>query len=145
MIHLFRDPISGQYGLRQFRRTDGSYAHFLPIENDVRPDAIKGHGTAVILLGNDEKQNTIQPPVGSASPSRWISKYINTRYFVFPSGVTVKAREGWDYLHNSKEWTPDDITTALSEEALTTAVMQRYHIHFAVKRELSLKLGALNT
>lgn len=43
---------------------------------------------------------------------------------------------------NRKDWTPVDIDNALSEEALTAAVMQRYHIHTAVRRELSLKMGA---
>jgi hypothetical protein len=34
-------------------------------------------------------------PPGAASPSRWVGKYLNTRYFRFPPGITVKAREGW--------------------------------------------------
>ncbi len=97
MIHLCRDSISGQYGLRQWKRADGSYSHFLPIENDVKPDLIKDHGTVVILLGNEDKENTLEPPPGSASPSRWISKYINTRYFCFPELINIRAREGWSY------------------------------------------------
>ena len=36
-------------------------------------------------------------PDGAISPSRWISKYLNTRYFRFPDGVSLKAREGWDF------------------------------------------------
>ena len=45
-------------------------------------------------------------------------------------------------LANSKEWSQLDIEKARSEEALTAAVMQRYHVHFAVKRELGSKLGS---
>ena len=45
-------------------------------------------------------------------------------------------------LVNSKEWTQEDIEKALSEEALTAAVMQRYHVHYAVRRELGSKLGS---
>ena len=41
-----------------------------------------------------------------------------------------------------KEWTPDEIGRALSEEALTACVMQRYHVHLAVKRELGAKIGS---
>lgn len=97
MIHLYRDKAEGQYGLRQWQHSDGSYAHYLPLEDDVRPELIDGHGTKVVLIGQDTDANTMQAPLGAASPSRWISKYINTRYFSFPDGVTVKAREGWEY------------------------------------------------
>jgi hypothetical protein len=54
----------------------------------------------------------------------------------------VEAVMGVQGLMNSKEWSQTDIDAALSEEALTTAVMQRYHVHFAVKRELASKVGS---
>ncbi len=54
----------------------------------------------------------------------------------------VETVMGVQGLVNSKEWTHADVDTALSEEALTAAVMQRYHVHFAVKRELGSKLGS---
>jgi len=54
----------------------------------------------------------------------------------------VETIIGVQSLINRKDWTQMDIDKSLSEEALTTAVMQRYHIHTAVRRELSLKLGA---
>jgi hypothetical protein len=94
-IHLWRDPIMGQYGLRQMKRPDNTFAHFSAIEETVKPDLIQKHGTKVVLLGNSQDQNTMEQPAGAASPSRWVSKYLNTRYFRFPAGVTVKAREGW--------------------------------------------------
>jgi hypothetical protein len=46
-------------------------------------------------------------------------------------------------LKDSKRWTSEDIGRALSEEALTSAVMSRYHIDLAVKRALGAKLGSL--
>ena len=52
---------------------------------------------------------------------------------------------GIQALKDSKEWSIDDIEKALSEEALTTAVMQRYHVNNSVKRELGSKLGRLAT
>ncbi len=55
----------------------------------------------------------------------------------------VETVIGVQALQNSREWTHQDIDQALSVEALTAAVMQRYHIHFAVKRELGVKLGSL--
>lgn len=97
MIQMYRDSVTQQYGLKQWRRSDGSYGHFLPIDDDVKPTLINDHGTCVILLGNSESENTMQAPPASPSPSRWISKYLNTRYFEFPEGISLKAREGWDY------------------------------------------------
>ena len=44
---------------------------------------------------------------------------------------------------SSREWNTADINSALSEEALTTAVQQRYHVHLSVKRSLGAKLGSL--
>ena len=55
----------------------------------------------------------------------------------------VETVIGVQALRNDKEWPARSIEVALSEEALTAAVMQRYHVHFAVKRELGIKLGAL--
>ncbi len=53
----------------------------------------------------------------------------------------VETVIGVQQLKGSKEWPPDDIERALSSEALTSAVMQRYHIHIASKRDLGAKLG----
>jgi hypothetical protein len=95
MIHLWRDPATAQYGLRRFERPDGSYGHYTSIEDLAKPDQIKDHGTKIILYGNAESDDTLTAPEGSASPSRWISKYLNGRYFRFPDSVDVRAREGW--------------------------------------------------
>ncbi len=98
MIHLWRNPTTGEYGLKQFERGNGEYGHYIEIEDDLKNPIIKDHGTIVVLLGRSPKDDTIQCPQGVPSPSRWISKYLNTRYFRFPEGITVKAREGWEYL-----------------------------------------------
>ena len=39
----------------------------------------------------------MKAPAGAASPSRWIAKYLNTRFFRFPAEINVKAREGWEH------------------------------------------------
>jgi hypothetical protein len=96
MIQLEKNPRTGEYGLLQFELKDGTYSHYLPLDPAVRPEQITDHGTKVILLGAKKSDVTIVPPPDVASPSRWISKYLNTRYFQFPDGLTVKAREGWD-------------------------------------------------
>jgi len=95
MIHLWRNPTSGTYGLRQVKLPGGKFAHWAPISDDVKPPQIKDHGTMVILLGNASEADTIAPPPGAASPSRWIARYLNSRFFSFPEGISVKAREGW--------------------------------------------------
>ena len=97
MIHLWRDIDTGQYGLKQFELPDGSYAHWVRVEDTIKPSQIDDHGTMVVLLGNDLDDNTMQAPPAAASPSRWVGRYLNTRYFRFPAGVTVKAREGWEH------------------------------------------------
>jgi hypothetical protein len=53
----------------------------------------------------------------------------------------VETVIGIQALRSSKVWSSPDIEKALSEEGLTAAAMQRYHVHFAVKRELGSKLG----
>jgi hypothetical protein len=103
MIHLWRDPETGVYGLRQFSRPDGTFGHWAYVQDDIKPDAIKDHGTMVILLGNETDEDTMQAPEGAPSPSRWIARYLNTRYFQFPEGVVVKAREGWEYPRSNKD------------------------------------------
>jgi hypothetical protein len=103
MIHLWRDPENGVYGLRQFARPDSSYGHWAYVQDDIKPNAIKDHGTMVVLLGNETDQDTMQAPENAASPSRWIARYLNTRYFQFPEGVSVRAREGWEYPRSNKD------------------------------------------
>jgi hypothetical protein len=93
MTHLWRDPQSGQYGLRRREREDGSYEDYWRISDDVKPKAIGDHGTMVVLLGNDENEETTAAPKEAATPSWWVGRYLNTRYLRFPEGVTVKARE----------------------------------------------------
>ena len=50
---------------------------------------------------------------------------------------------GVQALHGSQEWTPKDMAEALSQEALTAATMQRYHVDVAVNWALGAKLGTL--
>lgn len=50
---------------------------------------------------------------------------------------------GIQALRNSPEWGSDQVRLALSEEALTAAVMARYHVYLAMKREIATKLGSV--
>jgi hypothetical protein len=103
MIHLWRDPDTAQYGLKQFELPDGSYAHWVHVEDTIKPEPIDENGTMVVLLGNDLDDDTMQAPKGALSPSRWVARYLNTRYFRFPDGVEVRAREGWEYPRSNTD------------------------------------------
>ena len=50
---------------------------------------------------------------------------------------------GIQSLKDSREWTVEDIARSWSEEALTAAVMPRYHVDQAIKRTLGQRLGSL--
>lgn len=97
MIHLWRDPDTGNYGLRQLALPDGGVGYWAYVDDDVRPSVIDKNGTMVVLLGDETDGDTMTPPEGTASPSRWITRYLNTRYFRFPEKITVRAREGWQF------------------------------------------------
>jgi hypothetical protein len=95
MIHLWRNPDTGTYGLRQLGLPGGKFNHWGPVDDALRPKHISDHGTMVILLGNDPEDDTMKAPEGTPTPSRWVARYLNMRFFEFPKGVTVRAREGW--------------------------------------------------
>jgi len=103
MIHFWKDPQTGDYGLMQMQRPDDSWGHWAHVESAVKPDMIDTRGTKVVLYGWANDSNTMTPPEGAASPSRWVTKYLNTRYFRFPKNITVKAREGWENDRSDKD------------------------------------------
>jgi len=53
----------------------------------------------------------------------------------------VETVIGVQQMRGSKEWGPEEIERALSSEALTSAVMQRYHVYIACRRDLGAKFG----
>jgi hypothetical protein len=92
MIHLRKDPLTGDYGLVRF--DNGEF--WTHIQNDVKPEPIEEHGTMIVLLGNSPDEATVEPPPAVRMPRKWILRYINSRFFKFPAGVTISVREGWD-------------------------------------------------
>lgn len=91
MIWLWFDPAAGVYGLKRWGKR-----LWLPVPRGWKPKAIRRHGTTVVLLGNSDDDNTMAPPAGTPMKSRWVLRYLNARYFRFPRGVQIKAREGWE-------------------------------------------------
>ena len=57
----------------------------------------------------------------------------------------VETILGIQAMRNSKEWSDADIEKSLSEESLTAVVMQRYHVNYAVRRELGAKFGKIGS
>jgi hypothetical protein len=53
----------------------------------------------------------------------------------------VETVIGVQQMRGSKEWGPEEIEKALLPEALTSAVMQRYHVYIACRRDLGAKFG----
>jgi hypothetical protein len=103
MIHLWRDPRNQQYGLRQIERPDDSFGHYADVDDTIKPNLIDQHGTRIVLYGMTDDSDTMKAPAGAPSPSRWVSKYLNSRYFRFPDGIVVRAREGWEYPRSNKD------------------------------------------
>jgi hypothetical protein len=103
MIHLWRDSTSERYGLRQFELPDGSFEHCGSVADEAKPENIKENGTRVVLIGMTDEADTMMAPTNAPSPSRWVAKYLNGRYFKFPEGVTIKAREGWTFPRSDKD------------------------------------------
>jgi hypothetical protein len=94
MIHLWFDPEERVYGLKRWEKNKGEFWAY--VSDDLRPPQIKDHGTVVVLLGRADEDNTMDAPSGTPMRSRWILRYLNTRYFRFPNGIIVRAREGWE-------------------------------------------------
>lgn len=94
MIHLWFDADAGVYGLKRWPKNNGEFWAY--VSDDLKPAQIASHGTMVVLLGKSDDDNTMEPPPGTPMRSRWILRYLNTRYFTFPEGVTVRTREGWE-------------------------------------------------
>ena len=103
MAYLFLSPKSDRYGLMNLTPGEENKTHTLAILDEEKPVTrdsgrllIDSFGTKVTLMGNQRGDSTMYPPDGVGPRSRWVTRYLNTRYFKFPEDIEVKAREGWD-------------------------------------------------
>ena len=84
-IHLWRSPVTNQYGLQRYTLPDGTFDHWGYLDDAVKPtEVISEHGTKVVLLGNYDEDDTVGAPKGAPSPSRWVVRFLNTRYLSLP-------------------------------------------------------------
>jgi hypothetical protein len=91
MIHVCKDD-EGDFGLKPIPDADG-LTDFVPaIRDDVKPALIESHGTRVVLLGEDEDDNTCRPPEGEDAHTEWLIKTLNRRYYRFPANIEISAR-----------------------------------------------------
>ena len=93
-VWLRRDEASRGYGLRQFPIDEELFSYHPAVPQKYKPLIVHGHGTQVILLGRSESEDTTRAPEGIADSPTWISKYLNSRYYCFPCGVTIRVHEG---------------------------------------------------
>ena len=93
-VWLCRDDASGDYGLRQFRIDEDVFCHHPAVPPQFKPLIVDGHGTQVILMGRSESEDTTKAPEGIVDSPTWIARYLNSRYYCFPCGVTIRVHEG---------------------------------------------------
>lgn len=65
----------------------------VPLGNEIkkRYRPIRSNGTAVTLLGKSNRENTVRAPKGFTG-SKWLCKYLNSRYFELPLDITLRVR-----------------------------------------------------
>jgi len=95
VVHLRYDPDAKVYGLMRCENNGGEF--WSPLSDEFKPKEIDTHGTKVIFHGNDVDEDTMEGPKGVVAPARWVARHLNTRYFRLPAGVSLRAREGWQY------------------------------------------------
>jgi hypothetical protein len=90
MIHAWKDK-QGRYGLKALPGPNNSLVYVLPLSDEAKPPEIKDHGTVVILLGQHKDDRTLYAPVGMLNQSRWITFYLNSRYFNLSEKIALYA------------------------------------------------------
>ena len=123
MIWVMSDSVTGEYGLRNFEAVDAESGEVRiedvvsPFFDDehgcdwasVKPDWIAGHGTAIVLLGDEPTTNTVlgDPNRVGEADIKGVSTYLNRRIW----DTSVDAEITVDELRQS-----DPKTWPVSEE-----------------------------
>jgi hypothetical protein len=105
MLHFARDPASGSYGLVPIGDRGDDNEFVVPCPDEYMPDAIKksGHGTKIVLMGNSEDENTLEPPMRMPGGEGWLLRYLNTRYFHIPENIKVSVRTRYGAIRKDYE------------------------------------------
>lgn len=113
MIWVMADPATGEYGLRNFEAVDAESGEVRieevvsPFFDDqhgcdwasVKPDWIEGHGTVIVLLGDDPNGSTVvgDPNRPGEADIKGVSTYLNRRIWDIADGTQITV----DELRNS--------------------------------------------
>lgn len=101
MVISFNEE-KGIYGINGYDH-EGSFHLVTPIRPHDKPKEIDESGTVVTLLGMTQEQDTMAPIPGiGGSKEAWITYYLNSRYFCFPSGIEIWSRTGYDRIGDPK-------------------------------------------
>src|SRR5437773_4594466 len=119
---------------------DGSYNLALPAPGGWRPRQIDSHGTMVVFLGRDAAEDTRCAPPGLPSPREWIFRYLNERFFRFPTRITVQVRDRYDRPEDRKHFALLTITGMekyLSSRAKVSGVtdLDDVRVHWCIMRD----------
>jgi len=94
MVWFWKDPLSGEYGLREFKNKNGDATLWLPLSDENRPSLIGSHGTRVVLMGQNAEHETfygMNPD--QKETTHWITHYLNSRYLTFDADITLRVAE----------------------------------------------------
>jgi hypothetical protein len=166
MIWVKWDEDTGEYGLRLMEVYDEDEEElsldevYTPFEDDdfgcnwaaVLPDWIQDHGTAIVLLGNDQNDDTVLgDPNRPEGDIKGVSAYLNRRLWEVPDGVEVYVDEL--RTQDRKQW-PRDLSEAHGRHTgsapdrrtnLRELRGARFHIEYPVKAFKSGKLAHSGT
>jgi hypothetical protein len=128
MIHLRRDPQTGDYGLRRFATDEGWHTVVAPHEDpdlecdwtEVSPPLVRdaGHGLVLVLLGDGPRVDTVLgdprdfDPDKPPTPGVDIVTYVSRRYWALPLSVRVDEYQG----SNPETW-PTESTRTVADES----------------------------
>ena len=83
------------YGMQLIKDPEGGMVDWLEdIDEKFMPKSIRengGNGVKVVLLGNNEHENTFFGPDDVPMPSRWVQYNLNNRYFEIPKKTSLKS------------------------------------------------------
>ena len=90
-LAVLRRNSDGRYGLQKFQNERGGMDDWQEgVSDEFKPKEIDQNGVKVVLLGNDDQDNTYFNEKAEM-PSRWILRYLNSRYFEIPDGIAITA------------------------------------------------------
>lgn len=98
VICFWKDPVSGEYGLKPFENDYGDQEHvaLLTTEAIQTQPTIEayGAGTHVVLHGQTENEDTFSASdeYTDRKAGQWLRKYLNTRYFRLPTNIRIDCR-----------------------------------------------------